>query len=68
MSIKASLPLQIHNQLVSKSMWGHKLKQVSWRVDVKTKARHIDQLNQPTAILELQLGKESSKVWRRVWG
>ena len=41
-------------------MWGHRLKGLSWRIDVKTKARHIDQLNQPTAIMEMQLSKEGS--------
>ena len=41
-------------------MWGHRLKGLSWRIDVKTKARHIDQLNQPTAIMEMQLSREGS--------
>ena len=42
-------------------MWGQRLKGVSWRIDVKTKGRHIDQLNQPTAIMEMQLGKDGSE-------
>ena len=41
-------------------MWGSQLKGFSWRIDVKTKARHIEQLNQPTAIVEMQLGKKRS--------
>lgn len=58
-----ALSFQIHQQLVSQSMWGHRLKGLSWRIDVKTKARHIEQLNQPTAIMEMQLGSnDSSKV------
>ena len=52
--------LQIHHQLVKRSMWGQRLKQVSWRVDVKTKSRHIEQLNVPTGILEMKLGKEEN--------
>ena len=52
---------QVHEQLVKKSVWGDRLKQVSWRVDVKTKSRHIDQINTPTGIIELQLGKEDSE-------
>lgn len=51
---------QIHQRLVEQNMWGHRLKGLSWRIDVKTKARHIDQLNQPTAIMEMQLSKEGS--------
>ena len=42
-------------------MWGRRLKGSSWRIDVKTKARHIEQLNEPTAIMELQLGSEESE-------
>ncbi|CAI8013435.1 COMM domain-containing protein 1 [Geodia barretti] len=52
---------KVHEQLVKKSVWGDRLKQVSWRVDVKTKSRHIDQINTPTGIIELQLGKEDSE-------
>ena len=52
---------QVHEQLVKKSVWGDRLKQVSWRVDVKTKSRHIDQINTPTGIIELQLGKEDNE-------
>ena len=52
---------QIHQRLVEQSMWGQRLKGVSWRIDVKTKGRHIDQLNQPTAIMEMQLGKDGSE-------
>ena len=42
-------------------MWGKRLKGSSWRIDVKTKARHIEQLNEPTAIMELQVGGENSE-------
>ena len=56
---------QVHEQQVKKSVWGDRLKQMSWRVDIKTKSRHIDQLNTPTGIIELQLGKEEEeKVYR----
>ena len=56
---------QIHQQLVEQNLWGNRLKAFSWRIDVKTKARHIEQLNQPAAIMELQLSasnKDTSEV------
>ena len=55
------LSFQIHQALVEESMWGNRLKGSSWRIDVKTKARHIEQLNEPTAIMEMQLGREGSE-------
>ena len=57
--------IQIHQQLVEQNLWGNRLKAFSWRIDVKTKARHIEQLNQPAAIMELQLSasnKDTSEV------
>ena len=50
---------------MEQNLWGNRLNGFSWRIDVKTKARHIKQLNEPTAILEMQLStcsKGSSKV------
>ncbi len=51
---------QIHDQLVADSTWSAQLKNFSWRVDVQTKARHIDQINQPSAILEMKLGSAAN--------
>lgn len=39
-------------------MWGNHLDSFSWRIDVKTKARHLDQLSQPTAIMEMKIKSE----------
>ncbi|XP_078000817.1 COMM domain-containing protein 1-like [Glandiceps talaboti] len=54
---------KIHESIVSQSTWNNTLKNVSWRIDLKTQARHIDQLHAPTAIVELQLanGQEKTK-------
>ena len=60
---------QIHQQLMEQNPWGKRLKAFSWRIDVKTKARHIEQLNQPAAIMELQLSasnKDTSEVSLRM--
>ena len=52
-----SLP-KIHQHLVDLSTCDNRLKGVSWRIDVKMKSKHTEQLNQPSAIVEMQLGKE----------
>ena len=49
---------QIHQRLIESGTWGSKLKEFSWRIDVKTKAKHIEQLNTPTSIMELQVESE----------
>merc|ERR1711962_1720941 len=53
---------KIHDSIVAKSMWGNRLKSMSWRIDIKSQGKHIDQINMPTAIVELQLtGNDSDK-------
>ena len=47
---------------MEQNLWGSRLKGLSWRVDVKTKARDIEQLNQPTAIMEMQLDRGTLMV------
>ena len=46
---------KIHDSLVEKCSWNNKLKNMSWRIDVETRARHADQVSTPTAIVELQI-------------
>lgn len=53
--------IQIHEQLVANSSWSSHLKNISWRVDLQTKARHIEQINQPSAIVEMKLGPAGNK-------
>lgn len=48
---------QIHESLISQSRWDHGLKNMNWRVDLKSQLRHIDQINTPVAIVEMELGK-----------
>ena len=55
---------KIHECLVASSTWDSTLKNLSWRVDVQSKARHIDQLNQPSVIVELKVGPAGKEeVW-----
>lgn len=52
---------KIHQRQIESSMWGSHLDSFSWRIDLKTKARHIEQLNEPTAIMEMKLKNECSR-------
>ena len=58
--------LQVHERVIADCVWESRLKSLNWRVDIQSKARHIDQLNQPSAIVELQLGPATSDKVRRV--
>ncbi|KAM4678809.1 COMM domain-containing protein 1 isoform 2-T2 [Amazona ochrocephala] len=49
--------MKIHESLISQSRWDNVLKNMNWRVDLKSQSRHIDQINTPVAIVEMELGK-----------
>ncbi|KAH3859101.1 hypothetical protein DPMN_101748 [Dreissena polymorpha] len=51
---------KIHEAVINKSSWGHSLKHVSWRIDIKSQARHIEDINTPTAIMELKIGPNAT--------
>lgn len=47
----------IHESLINQSRWDNVLKNMNWRVDLKSQLRHIDQINTPVAIVEMEVGK-----------
>lgn len=51
---------KIHDSLVNQCTWNNTLKNVNWRIDIKTQARNLEQINTPTAIVELQLAKNKN--------
>ncbi|XP_023779025.1 COMM domain-containing protein 1 isoform X1 [Cyanistes caeruleus] len=53
---------QIHESLINQSRWDNVLKNMNWRVDLKSQLRHIDQMNTPVAIVEMELGKNGQSV------
>ncbi|XP_013387976.1 COMM domain-containing protein 1-like [Lingula anatina] len=53
---------KIHDSLVAQSTWDNTLKSVNWRIDIKTQAKHIEQINTPTAIVEVQLESAKDKT------
>ncbi|XP_061317361.1 COMM domain-containing protein 1 isoform X1 [Pezoporus flaviventris] len=56
--------MKIHESLINQSRWGNVLKNINWRVDLKSQSRHMDQINTPVAIVEMELGKiGQSAAW-----
>lgn len=56
-----SQKVKIHDVMVQKSSWNNKLKNVSWRIDLKSQGRHLQQINTPVAIVEMQLENRSTE-------
>lgn len=52
---------KIHESIISETMWGNTLQKVSWRIDLKSQARHVNEINSPTAIMELHISDSLEK-------
>jgi hypothetical protein len=52
---------KIHALLRKEVTWNNSLVKTSWRLDVKTKSRHIPDMNEPVAIVQLNIGKKKTK-------
>ena len=48
--------------MVSRTAWNNELKSFNWRIDAYSRARHVAQLNNMSAIVELQLGPHGKPV------
>lgn len=61
--------IKIHESMVNQSRWDNVLKNMNWRVDLKSQSRHIDQINTPVAIVEMELGKNGqvSVLLQNTW-
>ncbi|XP_049655734.1 COMM domain-containing protein 1 isoform X2 [Accipiter gentilis] len=53
--------IKIHESLINQSRWDNVLKNMNWRVDLKSQSRNIDQINTPVAIVEMELGKNGQE-------
>jgi len=56
-----SQKVKIHDVLVQRSSWNNKLKDISWRIDLKSQGRHLEQINLPVAIVEMQIEKRGTE-------
>ncbi|KAM6368260.1 COMM domain-containing protein 1 isoform 3-T3 [Alca torda] len=59
--------IKIHESLINQSRWDNVLKNMNWRVDLKSQSRHIDQINTPVAIVEMELGKNGQVLCISQW-
>mmetsp|Transcript_49388 Transcript_49388/g.112521 ORF Transcript_49388/g.112521 Transcript_49388/m.112521 type:complete len:181 (-) Transcript_49388:228-770(-) len=48
---------KVREVLTSKSFWGNKLQNLSWRVDVAARSRAAEDLNEPCAVVEMAIGR-----------
>jgi hypothetical protein len=53
---------KIHDSIVSQTMWGNSLQKISWRVDLKSQSRSVEQINATTAIMELHIVENINKT------
>jgi len=52
---------KIHDSIVSQTMWGNSLQKVTWRVDLKSQSKDVEELHAPTAIMELHVADNLEK-------
>ncbi|XP_041354207.1 COMM domain-containing protein 1-like [Gigantopelta aegis] len=52
---------KIHESIIAQTTWGDTLQKVAWRIDLKSQARHVDEINTPVAIMELHVGNSQQK-------
>eukprot|EP00468_Gymnochlora_sp_CCMP2014_P001813 CAMPEP_0167742756 /NCGR_PEP_ID=MMETSP0110_2-20121227/1620_1 /TAXON_ID=629695 /ORGANISM="Gymnochlora sp., Strain CCMP2014" /LENGTH=140 /DNA_ID=CAMNT_0007627017 /DNA_START=68 /DNA_END=490 /DNA_ORIENTATION=+ len=51
---------KIHKDIVSKTVWNSELEDLLWRIDIKSNSREAPDINEPTAIIRLNLKKQES--------
>ncbi len=52
---------KIHDAMYQKSKWNNSLKEINWRIDVKTASSKGDATNEPIALVELSTSKSTAK-------
>ncbi|XP_044519304.1 COMM domain-containing protein 1 isoform X2 [Gracilinanus agilis] len=52
---------KIKESLINQSRWENSFKAMNWRVDLKSQSKHLEQINAPVAIVELELGKNGQE-------
>ena len=46
---------RVHESLLRGCVWNSRLRNINWRIDVKSRSRTVEQLNTATAVVELEL-------------
>ena len=56
---------RVHETVLRSCVWNNRLRNINWRIDVKSRSRSVEQPNTATAVVELEL--ESSDLTAQVW-
>lgn len=56
---------RVHESVLRSCVWNNRLHNISWRIDVKSRSRAVEQLSAATAVVELEL--ENSNANSQVW-
>lgn len=46
---------KVHDAITKDMLWGNRLQSFNWRLDVKTKSKHLSDLNDTAAVIEMDL-------------
>lgn len=52
---------KIHSSVILKTIWNNTLKQLSWRVDIKTASKSAPEVNEPIALFEIATSGSQAK-------
>jgi len=54
--------MRVHESVLHNCVWNNRLHNISWRIDVKSRSRSIEQLNTTTAVIELEFENTNSNA------
>eukprot|EP00053_Salpingoeca_punica_P016116 m.150646 g.150646 ORF g.150646 m.150646 type:complete len:187 (+) comp16882_c1_seq2:50-610(+) len=57
---------KVQDQLAEDSIWQNRLASASWRIDLKTKAQRIEEMNEPVGIVELRVEEAATNATSNV--
>ena len=46
---------RVHDSVLRSCIWNNRLRNINWRIDVKSRSRAVEQLSTATAVVELEL-------------
>jgi len=57
---------RVHESVLRSCIWNNRLRNINWRIDVKSRSRTVEQLNTATAVVELELENNdaNAQVWK----
>ncbi|KAF2071957.1 hypothetical protein CYY_006732 [Polysphondylium violaceum] len=53
---------KIHEIIYKKTRFNNSLDKINWRIDLKTKSKNVNEMNEPVSIVELKLKNNNNKL------